>query len=474
MGSDALPARRSRTKGREATAGVIPGRFALSVGRPDLPTPPGWRWTPLSEVAQLESGHTPSRRHPEYWDGGVPWIGIKDAVDHHGRVIEDTYQHVSQLGLDNSSARLLPARTVCLSRTASVGYVVVLGRPMATSQDFVNWVCGPDLEPNYLKYVLLAERDSLLRFASGTTHQTIYYPEAKAFHALLPPIDEQRAIARVLGDLDAKIELNRRMSRTLEAMAQALFKSWFVDFDPVRAKAEGRRPFGMDAETAQLFPNVLEDSGLGLVPRGWRHVPVKDACEGLFDGPHATPPETSDGPIFLGIRNFRPTSLDLSECRRISEADFQLWTRRVTPRVNDIVFTYEATLGYFGLIPPGVRCCLGRRTALVRPRPEAADAHFLFHWFTAAPFQQFLRAHRQPGSTVDRIWLRDFPNYPVLAPGVALARRFARVASPLWERIHAIGAESEALGRIRDSLLPHVASGRLRPRSMARASEPLE
>jgi len=134
MDADAFAGRASRTKGREATQGVIPGRFALSVGMPDLPAPAGWKWTALSDVAQLESGHTPSRKHPEYWNEGVPWIGIKDAVDSHGRVIVDTYQHVSQLGLENSSARLLPVHTVCLSRTASVGYVVVMGRSMATSQ----------------------------------------------------------------------------------------------------------------------------------------------------------------------------------------------------------------------------------------------------------------------------------------------------------------------------------------------------
>lgn len=90
MNAGALPDRVSRTKGREATLGVIPGRFALAVGRPDLPEPTGWKWTALTEVAQLESGHTPSRKHPEYWDGGVPWVSIKDAVDNHGCLLDDT------------------------------------------------------------------------------------------------------------------------------------------------------------------------------------------------------------------------------------------------------------------------------------------------------------------------------------------------------------------------------------------------
>ena len=134
----------------------------------------------------------------------MPWIGIKDATANHGRTIYDTIQHTNELGIANSSARILPAKTVCLSRTASVGYVVVMGRPMATSQDFVNWVCSPELDHRFLKYVLLSEQPAFLRFASGTTHQTIYFPEVKAFHICLPPPAEQAAIGHVLQTLDDK------------------------------------------------------------------------------------------------------------------------------------------------------------------------------------------------------------------------------------------------------------------------------
>ena len=311
--------RESRTRGREATSGVIPGRFALSVGMPDLPAPAGWRWAALTDVAQLESGHTPSRKHPDYWDGGVPWIGIKDAVDNHGRV-----KHVSHLGLENSSARLLPAGTVCLSRTASVGYVVVMGRVMATSQDFVNWVCGPALEPHFLKYVLLGERDSLFRFASGTTHQTIYYPEAKAFHVLLPPIEVQQDALAVLRALDDKIELNRRTNETLEAMARALFKSWFVDFDPVRAKADGRRPAGLDAETAALFPSTFVDSDLGPIPRGWKVAHLADVTSKIGSG--ATPrggdkAYVDDGMHLIRSQNVYDSDFIWDGLVRITDAD---------------------------------------------------------------------------------------------------------------------------------------------------------
>ena len=124
----------------------------------------------------------------------MPWIGIRDAGAHHGRVIETTMQTISEAGLANSSARLLPAETVCLSRTASVGYVTMMKGSMATSQDFATWTCTEALLPEYLLYALMAEGDDIQRFGMGSTHTTIYFPEIRAFHIALPPVEEQREI----------------------------------------------------------------------------------------------------------------------------------------------------------------------------------------------------------------------------------------------------------------------------------------
>ncbi len=210
----------TQTGGREATLRHIPGLFSIAVGMPRTPTRVGWRWVALSEVARLESGHTPSRRHPEYWGGSVPWIGIQDARALHGMRIDATLEYTNELGIANSSARVLPVDTVCLSRTASVGYVVVMGRPMATSQDFVNWVCSRDLVPEFLMYALLAEgRTGLLRFANGSVHQTIYFPEAKAFHICCPDRSEQ---VRIVSELDSLRRETALVSRVYERKADAV------------------------------------------------------------------------------------------------------------------------------------------------------------------------------------------------------------------------------------------------------------
>jgi type I restriction enzyme S subunit len=158
-------------------------------------------------LARLETGHTPSRRVPEWWGGDVPWLALPDIRELDGRVAYRTLETTNALGLANSSARLLPKDTVCLSRTASVGFVTVLGTPMATSQDFVNWVCGPDLDPWFLANALISSRDYLRWLASGAIHKTIYMPEVESFEVCAPrTVAEQRRIVAGLNERRAALQ----------------------------------------------------------------------------------------------------------------------------------------------------------------------------------------------------------------------------------------------------------------------------
>jgi type I restriction enzyme S subunit len=251
------------------------------------------------------------------------------------------------------------------------------------------------------------------------------------------------------------------MNATLEAMARALFQSWFVDFDPVRAKLDGRPPAALDPATAALFPEHLEETAIGHTPKGWEVKRINEAVEEVFDGPHATPPDVAEGPVFLGIKNLTGSALDLTDIRHISESDWPRWTKRVMPRPLDIVFSYEATLGFFALIPPGLRCCLGRRLALIRPNAKDGHSHFWFHQFIGPDFQRYLMQHSVQGATVDRIPLIQFPNYLVLNPPPALKEAFESRVAPLWAKIHSNADQSRTLATLRDTLLPKLLSGEL-------------
>lgn len=184
--------------------------------------PKGWTWHVLTDVARLESGHTPSRRHPEWWGGDTPWIALPDIRALDGATGCETAEAINEGGLANSSARLLPAGTVCLSRTASVGFVTVMGRPMATSQDFVNWVCGERLNPWFLAYTLIASRCWLRRLASGAIHKTIYMPTLKALRICIPSLEAQKRIVFHIERCRAEIAAGRSAMAAQKAAADML------------------------------------------------------------------------------------------------------------------------------------------------------------------------------------------------------------------------------------------------------------
>jgi type I restriction enzyme S subunit len=171
----------------------------LSLGINQASAPDGWAWKPLPSLARLESGHTPSRRCPEYWaNGDVPWLALPDIRALDCRVANTTSESTNALGLANSSARLLPKDTVALSRTASVGFITIFDRPMATSQDFVNWICGADLHPKFLLWLLRAARKFILDQSTGAIHKTVYMDVVERFHVCIPSLAEQQNIAAKL------------------------------------------------------------------------------------------------------------------------------------------------------------------------------------------------------------------------------------------------------------------------------------
>ncbi|WP_175745302.1 restriction endonuclease subunit S [Burkholderia ambifaria] len=168
--------------------------------------PVDWRYTRLTGVARLESGHTPSRRKPSYWAGDIPWVSLHDTESLDANEIAQTAQTISAEGLKNSSARLLPKGTVIFSRTATVGKASVIGREMATSQDFANYICGPEVHNHFLVYLFRHMAPEWKRLMAGSIHNTVYMPAFRSLNVILPPRFEQEAIAEALSDADALIE----------------------------------------------------------------------------------------------------------------------------------------------------------------------------------------------------------------------------------------------------------------------------
>lgn len=203
--------------------------------------PGNWQWEKLVNIATLESGHTPRKSVSGYWDGGdVPWISLQDIRAADGKEIFSTKFMPTMLGIENSSARLLPMGTVCFSRDISVGYVTLMGRSMATTQHFANWICGDTLLPKYLMYAFMASRNHLLKSGQGSTVKTIYMPALKELRILLPPLAEQAEIVRrvdqlfaIADQLEAKVATAKQC---IDALTQSLlakaFRGELVPQDP--------------------------------------------------------------------------------------------------------------------------------------------------------------------------------------------------------------------------------------------------
>jgi type I restriction enzyme S subunit len=167
---------------------------------------------------------------------------------------------------------------------------------------------------------------------------------------------------------------------------------------------------------------------------GWPLVPIGAVCQ-VFDGPHATPKKTAEGPLFLGISALRRGRLDLSETEHLSEQDYRTWTRRVEPRAGDIVFSYETRLGEAALIPDELRCCLGRRMGLLRADRAKVDPRFLLMAFLAPEFQTTIQQRTIQGSTVERIALEELPSFPIRMPPLSEQREIAALLGSLDDEI---------------------------------------
>ena len=391
----------------------------------------------------MESGHTPSRRHPEYWGGSIPWVSIRDAKAGHGKTLKTTDEQTNEMGILNSSARVLPAGTVCLSRTASVGYVTVLGQPMATSQDFVSWVCGPGLEPDFLKHLLIAEGKDLLRFASGSVHQTIYFPEAKAFHVCLPDRSEQQRIVAILdeafeGIATAKANAEKNLQSAHELIGsgyQAISESLDRSHWPISSVAAIAAPRKGSMRTGPFGSQLLHSEFV------------------------------EDGVAVLGIDNAVANEFRWDRRRYITDEKYSDLSRyRVFP--GDVLITIMGTCGRCAVVPEDIPlaintkhlCCI--TLDLTKCLSEYLHAYFL----NDSTAREYLSAQAK-GAIMAGLNMGIISELPVRLPSLDQQRRiissFSKLQVECERLIELQVCKLTALDELKKSLLHQAFSGRL-------------
>ncbi len=311
------------------------------------------------------------------------------------------------------------------------------------------------VDAGFLYWLFLTKsfNSHLVATASGTKILHTAPSRIEAFEFSLPPLPEQRAIAHILGTLDDKIELNRRTNETLEAMARALFKSWFVDFDPVHAKKAGRKPEGMDAETAALFPDDFEDSEMGKIPRGWRAVPLDTIADFLNGLALQKFPAAAGEPSLpvIKIAQLRKGAVDGAD-----QANRNVPMQYVV-KDGDLLFSWSGTLEV--AVWCGGEGALNQHLFKVTSK---STPPWFYHGWLVHHLAEFRQIAADKATTMGHIQRGHLTRAIVALPSGKAIEVGSAALAPLAARSLSVRKNSQTLAALRDALLPQLLSGSLR------------
>ena len=409
-----------------------------------------WPSGTLCDFADVLMGTSPSGNTCNETGEGLPLLnGPTEFGSHHPIAVQFTTAPVRTC---QAGDILFCVRGSTTGRMNWADRSYAIGRGLAA----IRYRGDPALQP-FARAVMEWRLPSVLAVATGSTFPSVSRADIEGIECLLPPLPEQKRIAHILGTLDDKIELNRRINATLEAMSRAIFKSWFVDFDPVRQKAAGRQPVGMDAQTAALFPDSFEDSEIGEVPNGWEVVPLpemvevnparslrKDATARYLDMANMptsghTPDELIARPFGSGTRFMNGDTLvaRITPCLENGKTAFVDCLQ-----ANEVAWgsTEFIVLRPYPPLPPEFAYCLARDNR----------------------FREFAIQSMTGSSGRQRVPAESLAHFRLARPPAGLAEAFATRIQAYFRRIRAAADESQTLAALRDTLLPKLLSGEIR------------
>ncbi len=423
---------------------------------------------PLAKLLELvidHRGRTPKKLGGDFADVGIRVLSATNVKG--GRIdLDQELRYVTPAMHNAWMPEKLRYGDVLLTSEAPLGEAVYLqDANFCLGQRLFALRADPSILYHRFLYYSLRSRPIQQRLharATGTTAQGIRQSELLKVELDVPPLPEQRAIAHILGTLDDKIELNRRMNKTLEEMARALFKSWFVDFDPVRAKAEGRQTAGIDAATAALFADSYDDSELGRIPSGWRKSGVGEIAVELRR--QVAPERLVLGTPYIGLEHMPRRSISLADW---GEAD----------TLESAKFRFEQGDILFGKLRPyfhkvGVAMVDGVCSTDIVVMTPRTDIWFSF-LLCAVSSEDFVgyTDSASTGTKMPRTNWRDMARYQLALPPEPLADAFDARVSRLFSAIRSNILENQSLSAMREALLPKLLSGEIRVHEAARSVE---
>jgi len=419
-----------------------------------------WETYAFSELCDIKRGASPRPIHDWLVSTGVPWVKISDASAAHSRFIEETACFIKPEG-KKKSVEVHPGDLI-LSNSATPGIPKFLSIEACIHDGWLLLRNFKGLHKMYAYYLLLHERPKLLLQGNGSVFTNLKTDILKNHMVPLPPLEKQKTIASILGTLDDKIELNRKKSETLETMARALFKSWFVDFDPVRAKMEGRWKQGeslpgMPADLWKLFPDMLVDSELGEIPEGWELSIIGEKADTLLGGtPSRKEDSYWDGDV-PWINSGKANEFRIIEpSEYITLTGLHSSSTKLLPSRTTVIAITGATLGQVSLTE--ISTCANQSIVGVLGN-KLLPSEYLYFWIREN-IDELLAS--KTGGAQQHINKNNVNDLSVICPSPAVVDTYLRFSKPVFDRIRTNCFECKVLSVLRDTLLPKLISGELR------------
>lgn len=391
-----------------------------------------WKEVTLGELGTIVGGATPSTKNPSFYDGNIPWLTPKDLSVNSNMYILRGARNITEVGFKSCSCKMLPKGSVLFSSRAPIGYVAIAANDMCTNQGFKSVIPNEETDSEFLYYLLKYNKDNIASQGSGTTFAEVSGKTMKEIEVMVPKeTEDQRRIASILSSLDRKIELNNKINADLEEMAQAIFKNWFVDFEPFK---DGK----------------FVDSELGMIPEGWKVGSPYEYVKVVYGAPYKSAKFNDNG-----------EGLPLIRIRDLKDCNPQFYTPEILPQteyvnMGDIVAGMDAE--FVPHIWKGNTGLLNQRVCKLMPQQTSISN--LFVLYLMKPELEFVQSYKT-GTTVSHLGKADIDKFVVVLPPLKVVEECSKILDSILQRIKNISAESRTLSTLRDTLLPRLMSGEL-------------
>lgn len=409
-----------------------------------------WDVRMIQDVAEVVSGATPKTKVAEYWDGNIAWITPKDLSNHTERYIYRGDRMITDEGLKNSSAKLLPKGSVLFSSRAPIGYTAIAAQELCTNQGFKSMICNQQiLDNNFMFYMMNYKKNEIENIAGGSTFKEVSGKTVKEFKIPIPPLDEQKAIAKVLSDLDEKIETNNKINKKLEEMAQAIFKQWFVDFE---FPNEDGKPYKSSG-------GEMVESELGMIPKGWEVDSLSNLVKEVITGKTPSTKKSEnygDKYPFVTIPDMHNKVFVTKTERYLSEDGHKLQEKKLIPK-NSIMVSCIATVGLVSISSEAVHTNQQINSII----PNSIEEVFYFYEYLKL-MEDRLKRIGSAGSATLNVNKGEFEKIKYIYPNSRIINKYNNTVKNIYEKIKLNEIENNRLAQLRDTLLPKLMSGEIR------------